>query len=274
MTLSIKHKFTSAKANGLDSTQIQPSNWNDTHDITMALGKVLGRDTSAAGVAQELPIGVDTVGNVNFYMTDAGAGLGPSLRLHRTSASPVFNDSLGSLQFYGSNSAAAEVIYAFIYAYITSEVAAAEAGGVSIQTMRNGTLLDSLLVSQTKTVALGGLLSASPTSGVGYLIGAGGSVTQATSKITGVTLDKVTGRITMNNAALASNAIVSFTCSSTAVELNDTPTIAVQSPRKKYIAWVSGVFAGGFDISVQNVSGGSLSEAVILNYGLFKGAIT
>jgi hypothetical protein len=62
MTIEIKHKFTSAKADGVDSTLIQPSNWNDTHDITMAAGKVLGRDTSGAGAVQELSLAVDPTG--------------------------------------------------------------------------------------------------------------------------------------------------------------------------------------------------------------------
>jgi hypothetical protein len=62
MTIEIKHKFTSAKADGVDSTLIQPSNWNDTHDITMAAGKVLGRDTSGAGAVQELNLAVDSTG--------------------------------------------------------------------------------------------------------------------------------------------------------------------------------------------------------------------
>jgi hypothetical protein len=49
------------------------------------------------------------------------------------------------------------------------------------------------------------------TQGIGYATGAGGTVTQATSKSTAVTLNTVTGAITMNNAALAAATIVSFT---------------------------------------------------------------
>lgn len=55
--VSIKHKFTSGKADGADVTVVKPSNWNDTHDITTtALSVYLGRDKSAAGAAQELPV--------------------------------------------------------------------------------------------------------------------------------------------------------------------------------------------------------------------------
>lgn len=60
MAISVKHKFVSAKVDGTDSTLIQPSNWNDFHDITLAAGKVLGRDSSASGAVQELAISVDS----------------------------------------------------------------------------------------------------------------------------------------------------------------------------------------------------------------------
>ena len=59
MTLSVKHTFTSPKADGTDSTLIQPSNWNAEHTITAAAGKVLGRDTSGTGSVQELPLAFD-----------------------------------------------------------------------------------------------------------------------------------------------------------------------------------------------------------------------
>lgn len=66
MTISLKHTFTSAKSDGADSTLVQPSNWNAEHTMTAAAGKVIGRDTSGAGAVQELPIAVDTSGNVGI----------------------------------------------------------------------------------------------------------------------------------------------------------------------------------------------------------------
>lgn len=59
MAISFKHAFTSAKVDGTDSTLIQPSNWNAEHTLTMGAGKVLGRDASGSGAAQELAISVD-----------------------------------------------------------------------------------------------------------------------------------------------------------------------------------------------------------------------
>lgn len=57
MTIEVKHKFQSLKGDGSDLTQVQPSNWNDTHDMTMATGKVLGRATVGVGPVEELPAG-------------------------------------------------------------------------------------------------------------------------------------------------------------------------------------------------------------------------
>lgn len=69
MAISVKHPFTSPKADGTDSTLVQPSNWNAEHTITLAAGKVLGRDTSAAGAMQELPLAFDSSGNATVSAT-------------------------------------------------------------------------------------------------------------------------------------------------------------------------------------------------------------
>ena len=73
MTVSLTHTFQSAKTDSLDATLVQPSNWNQEHVLTVASGKVLGRDTSGAGAVQELPISVTAAGNVtipnNFAVT-------------------------------------------------------------------------------------------------------------------------------------------------------------------------------------------------------------
>jgi hypothetical protein len=53
----------------------------------------------------------------------------------------------------------------------------------------------------TKSAFGGGFFSTSPTIGIGYATGAGGTVTQLTSRTTGVTLNKVAGQITLFSAA-------------------------------------------------------------------------
>src|SRR4051812_30935676 len=52
----------------------------------------------------------------------------------------------------------------------------------------------------------GQLLTSAPTGGVGYATGAGGVVTQGTSIVTGVTLDRPSGTITTFAASAAAGA--------------------------------------------------------------------
>lgn len=118
----------------------------------------------------------------------------------------------------------------------------------------------------------GRLTLSNPTGGLGYGTGAGGTVTQATSKSTGVTLNKVCGQITMNNAALAAGASVSFTVTNSAVAATDLVAVAIASGAtpNSYTVTVSAVAAGSFNIMVHNVSGGSLSEAIVISFAIVK----
>lgn len=94
---SFKHKFTSAKGDGTDTTLVQPSNWNDEHAVTVSQsGVVLGRTSAGAGDVEEVPItdisppkatGADvTTGtdDTKFVtpkaLSDAGIGSGGAVR--------------------------------------------------------------------------------------------------------------------------------------------------------------------------------------------------
>ena len=104
----------------------------------------------------------------------------------------------------------------------------------------------------------------------GYTANAQGTVTQATSKSTAVTLNKSAGRITMNNAALASVTNVTFTLNNSLISANDILILNVSGGATSgaYNCWVSGLSAGSASITVRNISGGSLSEAVVINFAL------
>ena len=109
--------------------------------------------------------------------------------------------------------------------------------------------------------------------GVGYATGAGGAVTQPTSKSTGVTLNKVCGQITMNNAALASATTTEFVVTNSQVTPSDTVSLNLASGAAAgttYRYWISAVAAGSFKVAVENRSGGSLSEALILSFAITK----
>jgi hypothetical protein len=87
-----------------------------------------------------------------------------------------------------------------------------------------------------------------------------GSVTQATSKATGVTLSKVAGVITMDDAALAAAAEVSFAVTNTKCTASDVVIVnhASGGTAGAYLVQANTIAAGSFAITVTNVSGGSL----------------
>ena len=105
----------------------------------------------------------------------------------------------------------------------------------------------------------------------GYATGAGGTVTQATSKATAVTLSKSTGQITLNAAALAADTTVSFTLTNTVIEAGD---ILIMN---HISAGTAGSYllnaqsaAGSASINVRNITAGSLSEAIVIAFAVIK----
>lgn len=118
------------------------------------------------------------------------------------------------------------------------------------------------------------ILSYSPTSGIGYATGSGGTVTQATNKSTGVTLNTVTGAITMNGAALAAAAEATFVVTNSAIALGDVVAVCHSSAGTSgaYAAVCSAIAAGSFSVTVSNWSAGSLSEAIVISFVVIKGA--
>ncbi len=110
-----------------------------------------------------------------------------------------------------------------------------------------------------------------PGGGLGYGNGAGGTVTQATSRTTAVTLNKPSGDITLFTAA-GSATPATFRVSNTLAASTDVPTISVRSASNKYVAIVTDVIAStGFDITFWSASG-TASDTPIFHFNLGKGA--
>ena len=109
---------------------------------------------------------------------------------------------------------------------------------------------------------------------IGYSAAAQGTVTQLTDKSTGVTLNKSAGRITMNNAALAANTAVSFTLTNSTISANDAIIVNVSGggTAAAYTTYISSMTSGSAVLTLRNLTGGSLSEAVILNFAIIHGA--
>lgn len=116
-------------------------------------------------------------------------------------------------------------------------------------------------------------MSSHASAAIGYGTGAGGTVTQATDKSTGVTLNKPTGQITMHAAALGANSQVSFALTNSLIAATDCLVINQQygtGTNNAYQVWAVPT-AGAAQINVRNISAGALSESVVLNFVLIKG---
>jgi len=108
---------------------------------------------------------------------------------------------------------------------------------------------------------------------LGYTTAAQGVVTQLTDKSTAVTLNKSAGRITMNNASLASNTAVTFQLNNNLISPSDAIILNVSGggTAGAYTSYVSNMTAGSAQLSLRNLSASPLSEAVILNYAIVHG---
>ena len=107
---------------------------------------------------------------------------------------------------------------------------------------------------------------------IGYATGAQGTVTQLTSKSTGVTLNKSAGQITMDAASLATVTNVTFTLTNSVLSAKDVLILNVTNGTSgAYNCWVSSMGAGTATITLRNISGSTLSEAVVINFAIIHG---
>lgn len=121
-----------------------------------------------------------------------------------------------------------------------------------------------------RDMRLRSLIAADAASTIGYATGAGGAVTQIISRTTGVTLNKSTGAITLFTAAGSATA-ATFTVTNSQVAATDTISLSVKSGTNKYLAFVTAVGAGTFDITFYT-TGGTSSDAPAINFNVIKGA--
>lgn len=109
----------------------------------------------------------------------------------------------------------------------------------------------------------------------GYGAGAGGTVTQATNKATGATLNTRCGQVTLNGAALAADTTVSFVLTNSQIAAGDVLIINHISggTAGSYLLNARSA-AGSATIDVRNITAGSLSEAVVIAFAVIKATTT
>lgn len=142
-------------------------------------------------------------------------------------------------------------------------------------TVSTGTFTSSALVTPSIGVATGtsltatGVIASTGTAGIGYATGAGGTVTQGTSRTTGVTLNKTSGAITLFSAAGTTSA-TTFTVTNSTVAATDVIILNQNSGTDLYDLMVTAVAAGSFNITFRT-TGGTTTEQPVFNFAVIKG---
>jgi hypothetical protein len=250
--------------------------------------------TPELGRATGLSLALSDTGNTPLTVTftnTQGSNQGARFNLRQNDGTAVNSNSrLAIVTFDGSTDASGTIgTGAVISAFATATWSGAGRGAkMTFSTCANGATSTTTAltleqdqsatfassIASTSLAASGLIKSSSATAGVGYATGAGGTVTQATSKATGVTINKVSGAITMSNAALAAATTVTFTMTNSAIAATDTVTVNLVSGETtdgSYEVLPPKVAAGSCKITLWNITSGSLSEALVLQFNVIKG---
>ena len=155
-------------------------------------------------------------------------------------------------------------------ALVTPALGTVASGNISACTSTSMVMVTPVIGAATGTsLAVTAALTSSGTAGVGYATGAGGTVTQITSRTTGVTLDKTSGAITLFSAAGSATA-ATFTVTNSTVAATDVIILNQKSGTDLYDLMVTAVAAGSFNITFRT-TGGTTTETPVFNFAVIKG---
>lgn len=107
--------------------------------------------------------------------------------------------------------------------------------------------------------------------GLGYGTGSGGTITQGTSRTTGVTINKTNGAITLFSATATIGTFTSFTVTNDKVAATDVVHVNMKSgSADSYIFNVTAVTAGSFRVQIFHPVDVLVAEAPVLNFAVIK----
>ena len=153
--------------------------------------------------------------------------------------------------------------------FITPALGTVASGNISACTSTSMALTTPVIGAATGTsLTATGTIVSTGTAGVGYATGAGGAVTQITSRTTGVTLDKTAGAITLFSAAGTTTA-ATFTVTNSTVAATDVIILNQKSGTDLYDLMVTAVAAGSFNITFRT-TGGTTTETPVFNFAVIK----
>lgn len=141
--------------------------------------------------------------------------------------------------------------------------------------------IDGTTVGATTAASVRGTAVTATTS-IGYGAGLGGTVTQGTSRTTGVTLNAPSGQITLFAASISGHEADEFTLTNSYIGATDTIIVNIASgaaaaTRKYYQVHVCDVSAGACVISVGNIDNATIpsagTESPVITFAIIKGVI-
>jgi|CryBogDrversion2_2_1035213.scaffolds.fasta_scaffold03147_2 hypothetical protein len=148
------------------------------------------------------------------------------------------------------------------------------AGTLSGATLASNILSSNLtsLGTLTSLLSSGSILS-SGTAGIGYANGAGGTVTQTSSRTNTVTINHTTGAITLYSTTTTAGQVTTFIVTNSTVTINDIVSTSVRTSTGVYFVNVTQVAAGSFSLSVYTPSAVVSAEAPVINFAVIKGSV-
>ena len=195
MTVSLKHTFQSAKTDSLDTSLVQPSNWNEEHELELATNKLLGRATAGTGAAEEIGIGTalsvsgGTLAVTNVPVANGGTGAstltgyvkGNGTSAFTASASVPVGDISGTLPVASGGTGAATLpANNVLLGNGTSAVQSVAPGAFGNILVSNGTTWTSAPTSAGGS--LDAVASGSLANGATVIINANGTVSSVTGQ--------------------------------------------------------------------------------------------
>jgi len=153
---------------------------------------------------------------------------------------------------------------------VTPVLGTVTSGNISACTSTGMVMVTPVIGAATGTsLTATGTIVSTGVAGVGYATGAGGTVTQLTSRTTGVTLNKTTGAITLFSAA-GTTAATTFTVTNSTVAATDVIILNQKSGTDLYDLMVTAVAAGSFNLTFRT-TGGTTTETPVFNFAVIKG---
>jgi hypothetical protein len=153
--------------------------------------------------------------------------------------------------------------------FVTPALGTVASGVISACTSTSMALTTPVIGAATGTsLTATGTIVSTGTAGVGYATGAGGAVTQITSRTTGVTLNKTAGAITLVSAAGSATA-ATFTVTNSTVAATDVVILNQKSGTDLYDLMVTAVAAGSFNLTFRT-TGGTTTETPVFNFAVIK----